>query len=133
LTSHVDIVRLGYEAFAAHNPAPVLEYLDDNVEWIVPSELPYGGTYSGRDGVLAMLMSLAPHFAEQGVETRRFLDAGDVVVAEGRHFGRAAGGDEFSSGFATVFEFRDGKIVRVREYVDATIVLAVRAGAGQVG
>jgi ketosteroid isomerase-like protein len=133
LTSHVEIVRRGYEAFAAHNPSPVLEFLDDNVEWVVPAELPYGGTYVGRDGVVQMLMALAPHFAEQGVEPRRFIDAGDIVVAEGRHFGRPAGGDEFSSGFATVFEFQHGKITRVREYVDATIVLAVRAAASQAG
>ena len=123
--TNLDIVRLGYEAFAAQNPGPVLQYLDSEIEWYVPREMPYGGTFHGPDGVLQMLGGVAAHFAEQKVVPEQFHDAGDTVIVEGRHLGRVRDGREFESGFATVFTLREQKVVRVREYFDATIVNAV--------
>jgi ketosteroid isomerase-like protein len=130
LPSHIEIVQLGYEAFAGDDPTPVLRYLDDHVQWQVPAELPYGGTYSGPEEVLKLLGGLGDYYTEHGAVTEAYHDAGDTVIVQGRHFGKVRGGEKFESGFAAFYTFRNGKVAAMREYVDAGKVIAIKAVFG---
>ncbi|WAL68910.1 nuclear transport factor 2 family protein [Amycolatopsis cynarae] len=118
MPSNLDLVAGGYEAFAHGDPSAVFELFDEAMEWYTPDELPWGGAFHGREDVIRFFQELPRHYEELSVQPRRFLDAGDAVVVEGRYAGRVNGRD-FKVAFAHVWTFREGRAVRGREYLDS--------------
>jgi ketosteroid isomerase-like protein len=87
--------------------------------------------YRGHDGVREMLRDLWDSFDDLQIEISEFRDLGDRLVAIGRTRGRgkASGADvESPNGFVT--EFRDGKAISIRGYLDPRDALAA---AGVLG
>jgi steroid delta-isomerase-like uncharacterized protein len=91
-------------------------------------------TYTGGDGQkqtgpeagLAVGQMFATAFSDGKIEIRKISAAGDVAVVEftarGRHdgdlMGIAPSGGRMELPVCTVLEFRDGKIIAEREYMD---------------
>lgn len=127
MSSNVDTLRSGYEAFAREDIPAVLELFDADIEWYSPDELPDGGTYRGPDQVAGFFAALSRRYDELSVQPERYLAAGDdIVVVEGTHTGRI-GTESFEVGFAHVWTLRDGKITRFREYMDSGKLLPLFA------
>ena len=124
----LDVVRSVYAAFVAGDVAALLPLLDDEVEFRQSEELPWGGTYRGREAALRFLGTLTSHIATQ-VDIDRLIVAGDTVVENGRTRGRAlASGREFAIDETHVWRVRDGKVVSMHAYVDNAAMLAALAG-----
>jgi ketosteroid isomerase-like protein len=127
----VETLREGYAAFNRQDIPAVLALFDPSIEWDVPTSLPWGGVFHGPDGVGRFFGSLGNWLEELRVEPEAFLDAGDHIVVVGDHHGRVKGGREYEARFAMVWEMRDGKPVRFREYTDtAPLVQALEPTAG---
>ena len=120
---HVLAVRRLFAAFEQEDDEGLLDTLSAEVEWYVPDVLPYGGTFHGVEQVRGYLSSLSS-FVERGTfDTLRMIDAGDHVVVLGHWSSRTAQGKAFGSRFASIFEVRDGKIVRLDSHLDTAQVL----------
>jgi ketosteroid isomerase-like protein len=125
---HVLAVRRLLEAFEHEDDEALLDTLSPEVEWYVPEVLPYGGTFHGVEQVREYLGSFSS-FVERGTfDTLRMIDAGDHVVVLGRWSSRTAQGEAFDSRFASIFEVRDGKIVRLDSHLDTARVLNALPG-----
>ena len=118
MTSNVDIVRSGYDAFGRGDIPGVLALFDPSIEWYVQEELPEGGTYRGPEAVGGFFASLPKNYDDLQVQPDQYLDAGDSVIVEGHHRGKI-NGTAFEVGFAHVWTLRDGAAVRFREYADS--------------
>src|SRR6185312_700685 len=61
----------------------ILESLADDIEWVVPgpSDLPWTGTFTGKQAVVSWLGGLHDIAAFQVFEPREFIAQGDKVVA----------------------------------------------------
>lgn len=120
---HVAAARRLFEAFEQEDDEALLDTLSAEVEWYVPEVLPYGGTFHGVEQVREYLDSLSS-FVERGTfDTLRMIDAGDHVVVLGHWSSRTAQGEAFDSRFASIFEVRDGKIIRLDSHLDTARVL----------
>jgi ketosteroid isomerase-like protein len=120
---HVLAVRRLLAAFEQEDDEALLDTLSAEVEWYVPDVLPYGGTFHGVEQVRNYLESLSS-FVERGtLDTLRMIDAGDHVVVLGHWSSRTVQGEVFDSRFASIFEVRDGKIVRLDSHLDTARVL----------
>jgi ketosteroid isomerase-like protein len=116
-------VRRLSAAFEQEDDEALLDTLSPEVEWHVPEVLPYGGTFHGVEQVRDYLESLQ-NFVERGtLDTVRTIDAGDHIVMSGHWNSRTADGDAFDTRFASIFEVRDGKIVRLDAHLDTARVL----------
>ena len=125
----VDTIRGAYESFARQDIPGVLEAFDDGIQWDVPATVAWGGVFNGKDEVTSFFASLPEHLDELNVEPQEFYDAGDHVIAVGRHHGRAKGGEPFETRFAMVWTMSGGKAVKFKEYSDMTpIVKAAEVG-----
>jgi ketosteroid isomerase-like protein len=123
----VDTIKGAYDAFARQDIEALMEGLDDAIEWDVPESVPWGGSYRGKEEVGRFFASLPEHLDELNVEPQDFLDAGDRVVATGRHHGHVKG-EPFETRFAMVWTMSGGKAVAFKEYSDmAPIVKAMEA------
>ena len=120
---NVEIFRRSDQAFNAGDiDAWLEEFIDPEIEWhsALPGLLTQGGTvYRGHDGVREMLREIADVLDALTAEYSEIRDAGDCVVAIGRLHARGkASGAETEVPFALVGDYRDGKVIRVRTYLD---------------
>ena len=128
MTTAVDTLRAGYEAFGRGDIPTVLAIFDDTIEWYSPDELPGGGTFHGPSEVMGFFADLPNHFQELRVEPDRYLDAGNEVIVEG-HTGGRVNDTPFDVGFAHVWTVKDGRAVRFREYMDTGKLLPLFTAA----
>lgn len=126
ITSNVDLVRSGYEAFAKGDVPSVLAIIDPNVEWIEAEGFPTAGTYRGHDAVVnGVFMPLITEWDGFSVKPHDFIVGGDRVVAMGRYSGTyKATGKAMSCDFAHVWTLAGGRVVLFYQYVDSALVQA---------
>lgn len=119
---NADIVKGTYDAFARGDVPAVLGALDPEVEWREADNFryadrnPYVGPEAVAEGVFQRITSDVEDLA---VVPANIIDGGDTVVVEGRYTGTvSATGTPVDAQLAHVWEFRDGRVVRFRQYTD---------------
>ena len=101
---------------------PLFELLDEHVEWeaLGPSEVfAWAGTHRGHDGVRRWFEALNEAMAYERFELLELYSEGDTVVEIIAAAGHArATGRPFASEVVRVWNFFEGKALRVRSYYD---------------
>ena len=96
--------------------------LAEDVEWHVagpPEVLPFAGIWHGLDGIAEFQRRLAETLRYERIELRQYVVGKDEVAAVFLGEGVAQRtGRPFRSEFLRLYSFRDGAIVRVRNYYD---------------
>jgi uncharacterized protein len=115
---NIEVIKRGYEAFAAGDVETVMSQFDDDVEWVQPGDSAVSGTFHGKSEVMEHLGRLA----EKGltVKLNRLIADGDTVVALTEV---TAGGETGRD--ADVFTLRDGKTVHVQTHGDTSLLARV--------
>jgi hypothetical protein len=109
--------------FQESDPAWV-DLLHPEIEWHVPDTLPGGGDLHDPLEVLGFLDTMSGLFEDAYPEPEEFLPAGDKLVVLGTWRARARStGIRVEVPFAHVSQFRDGKLVYFRNYLDAAKAL----------
>jgi len=73
----------------------------------------------GREGLREYLRDLDEGFAVRDVRLSEFRDLGDRIVVLGHVLGRGReSGIEFDSPYGGLAEFKNGKVIRYRDYFD---------------
>src|SRR5215213_10517112 len=121
---HVELAARWYEPWATTSKAELLagmpramELCHPEVEW---SQREEGRTLRGREGVREARERWLDSFDEYRFEVLRIFDSGfDEVLVVGLEVGRGAiSGAEVRSPTYELLTFRDGKIVRFRDFHD---------------
>jgi ketosteroid isomerase-like protein len=118
---NVDVVRAANEAFLAGDIEKALNALDPQIEWhATVGGIDEGRVYRGRDEVVQAFADYFETWERIEMRADDYIDAGgdEVVVfhhevAKGRQSGAVVETDT-----GTVNTVRDGKITRVRSYLD---------------
>lgn len=133
MTSHIQIMRAAFDAFARGDLAAVLGIFDPNIEWreadhfVYADGNPYRGPEAVRDGVFARI---ATEWDGYQVRVDEMHDAGDTVVATGRYQGTyKATGRKVDAQFAYILKFRNGRLVFFQQYTDTAQFRDVTFGA----
>jgi ketosteroid isomerase-like protein len=118
---NVEIVRAANDAFLAGDVEAALDALDPEIEWhATVGGIDEGRVYHGQDQVVQAFADYFAVWERMEMRADKYIDAGgdEVVVfhhevAKGRESGAVVETDT-----GTVQTVRDGKIVRVRSYMD---------------
>ena len=116
---NVEVVKDAYRVFADEGLDRFLEHWTDDLDHRSIEGAPDDrGPIHGREALRAYVEDWIETFDLFRIEPVELIDAdGDVVVAVLRYGGRARlSGVETDETFGVVFEIRDGRIVRGREY-----------------
>jgi ketosteroid isomerase-like protein len=133
---NVRVARGIYEALTRGDLTVVLDHFHDDavLEVYGPESIPFAGVYQGRGGLEAFFQVVGHHTerpSERHVpEVHELIAQGNKVVAIGvdRVCGRATA-RTYESWWVHVIELRDGRVTRVREYIDtAAATEAFRGG-----
>jgi uncharacterized protein len=130
-------VNDAYAAFGRGDVNAILALVDEGVEWegVKGAEgvAPQAGLRRGKPAVAEFFQLVGSTLDFHAFEPREFIAQGDAVVAIGYYkttvkaTGRGSSGD-----WVMVFNFRDGKIVRFREFTDSAAVIRAYGVAGAV-
>ncbi len=121
-----EIISGLYDAFAKGDVPTVLGAMDENIEWNEAEGFMYGGTYSGPNAILEnVFMKFVTEWEGFSVVPDKIVDGGDGnVVSFGTYSGKyLKTGKSMSIPFAHAWEFRDGKIVKMRQFLDTLVVV----------
>jgi uncharacterized protein len=110
-----DLIKRGYEAFAARDIETVMSLFDDDIEWVQPGGSAVSGTFHGKTEVMEHLGRLAEK--SPTVNIKRLIAEGDTVVAI---TDVSAGGETGED--ADVFTIRNGKTVRMEVHGDTALI-----------
>jgi len=114
-----ELTKQYFAALGAWQADTVLDLVSDDLEYWVAGSLPkLSGTFTKSD-IKGMLPGFKAMFPEgMQLKTVAFTAEGNRVAVEVECHGRTFGGREYNNFLHFLFEFRNGKIVRVREYMD---------------
>jgi ketosteroid isomerase-like protein len=115
-----ELVTRTWDAIGKGDIKGAFANMSDDVSWLVPGNLPgVSGLKRGKDEILKFMSGVGDTFPE-GLqsEIRKVHCDGDTVVVELTNRGRVRNGKQYENEYCFVFELEDGKIRRIREYVD---------------
>jgi uncharacterized protein len=126
MAANLDLIRSTYEGSSSEeNGRNLLAALAPDAEWTEAEGFPYAGTYVGADAIIAgVFRRLGTEWIGYRADVHTYLEDGDHVAAFGVYSGTyKATGRSMRAAFAHLYELRNGKIVRMMQYVDTVMVL----------
>lgn len=119
---NVEAIRRAADAYNRGDVDAVVQELDPEVEWHPLLQVLLGGeatVYRGHEAVPEIYRDIDEAFTEARVELSEVRDFGERVVAIGHLRGRGReSGATTETAIAWVVDFKDGKAIRIREYLD---------------
>jgi ketosteroid isomerase-like protein len=121
MASNKAIIRATYEASPEEKGQRLKAALAPDASWTEAAGFPYAGTYVGFEAIAAgVFQRLAAEWEGYRAEVHTYLEDGDQVAAFGVYSGTyRATGKAMTATFAHLYTLRDGKIVRMEQYVDS--------------
>jgi len=128
---NVEFVKGVYGAFSRGDVPAVLEAFADDVEWFEAEGMPYGGLYRSGEAVLQNVFGpIAADVEGFAVTPEEYIASGATVAAIVRYTGTGkATGKALDEPAVHVWEIRDGKLARFRQFID-TVKFAEVVPAG---
>src|SRR3954468_5915627 len=125
MAGNLDLIRATYEGSSSEeNGRNLLAALAPDAAWTEAEGFPYAGTYVGSDAIISgVFRRLATEWTGYRADVHTYLADGDRVAAFGVYSGTyKATGKSMTAAFAHIYEVRDGKILRMTQYVDTAMV-----------
>jgi ketosteroid isomerase-like protein len=124
-TSRQQVIE-AWKAFASRDPARVGAVFTEDAEWLAPAgngtaiALGHSHHMIGRAAITHFLTHEFPRLFAQDVQVdfKTVLADGETVVVEERMRATLADGKAYDNDYCFIFELQDGRIHRVREYMD---------------
>jgi ketosteroid isomerase-like protein len=118
--ANVEIAKRALDAFNRRDVDAFMEFTTSDFELFpAMAGAVVGSSVRGREGIEMLFGEIRDIWEEQHVIADEFRDLGDRVLVLGRIVGRGrASGIPVETPVATITDFRDGKMARVRTYLD---------------
>lgn len=121
----IEFVKAVYEAFGRGDVPAVLGAFADDIEWYEAEGMPYGGLHRGGEAVAQNVFGPITEDVDGfAVIPEEFMGSGGTVAAVVRYTGTGkATGKALDLPVVHVWDIRDGKLTRFRQFID-TVKLA---------
>ena len=132
--SNMDVIKSLYGAIEDKDWDRFGELSDPNLEWIQNEGFPKGKHSRGyRDVVKNVFDVFAKDWEAWSFEIGEFLDAGDSIIVLGTYQGtHKETGRAFTAAAAHVFDLKDGRARRFRQYTDTAEIWKAITPEGDV-
>jgi ketosteroid isomerase-like protein len=118
---NVEVAKRVIDAFNRRDADAIFECVNPDIEWFPAVPVSFGGgALRGREGIESYLRDVSDTWEEYRVLSEDFRDLGEnQVLVLSRVEGRgASSGGRVDEAMGQIFDIRDGKISRVRTYLD---------------
>jgi uncharacterized protein len=116
----IEFVTDVYGAFARGDVPAVLGAFADDIEWYEAEGMPYGGLHHGGDAVAQKVFGPITNDVDGfALVTEELIGSGATVVAVVRYTGTGkATGKALDVPAVHIWDIRDGKLARFRQFID---------------
>jgi uncharacterized protein len=132
----IEFVEGIYGAFARGDVPAVLGAFAEDIEWYESEGMPYGGLHCGGEAVAQKVFGpITEDLDGFAVTPEELVASGDTVAAVVRYTGTGkATGEQLDLPAVHVWDIRDGKAARFRQFIDTVkFAEAVPASASVAG
>jgi ketosteroid isomerase-like protein len=118
--ANVELAKRVIDAFNRRDVDGIFECVNPDLEWFPAMPMTFGGgALRGRAGIESYVREVSDTWEEYRVVEQDYRDLGDEVLVLSRVEGRGAGsGGLVDAQMGQVYDFLDGKISRVRTYLN---------------
>jgi uncharacterized protein len=121
-----NLVVAAWKAFASRDPQRVSDVFTVDAEWLAPAGNATASALNGTNHMVgreALVQFLTSDFhklfqRDVKIEFRGIYADGNTVIVEERMQAKLANGRHYDNDYCLLFELKDGRIRRVREYMD---------------
>jgi ketosteroid isomerase-like protein len=130
---NVQVVKNFFAAIGSGDKQALLALVDEGMEWIIPGEdWPLAGTHRGHAGVAAVLRKAAEEIEMTFPKPPEFVAQGGRVLVVGVATGKIkATTRTFKDDWVFDITVRNGKLTKIREYIDTQALAKASAGGVQ--
>ena len=130
---NVQVVKNFFAAIGSGDKQALLALVDEGIEWIIPGEdWPLAGTHRGHAGVAAVLRKAAEEIETTYPKPPEFVAQGGRVLVVGVATGKIkATTRTFKDDWVFDITVRNGKLTKIREYIDTQALAKASAGGVQ--
>jgi len=120
IEKNVEIVKDFFAAVGSGDKQRLLALVAEDIEWIIPGEnWPLAGTHRGHAGLASVLQKATEEVETTYPQPPEFIAQGDRVLVIGVATGEIkATNKPFEDYWVFDITVRDGKLTRIREYID---------------
>jgi ketosteroid isomerase-like protein len=120
ILENVQTVKDFFAALGRRDQQSLLALIAEDIEWIIPGEdWPLGGTHRGHAGLENLLQKANDTVETSYPQPPEFVAQGDRVVVVGFATGKIkATNKAFEDHWVFDITVRNGKVTKIREYVD---------------
>jgi len=120
IEANKEFVVSTWNAFVKGDLKAAFANMSDEISWLIPGNLSeLSGLRKGKAEILNFARSASKIFPNGlKCEIRRVYGDGDTVIIELTNRGKLFNGKDYENEYCFVFEVENGKVRRVREYVD---------------
>jgi ketosteroid isomerase-like protein len=117
---NVQTVQDFFAAIGRGDKEGLLALITEDIEWIIPGkDWPLAGTHRGRAGVAHAFQKASEEVPFSYPQPPEYIAQGDRVIVLGFAKGKIkATNKTFEDYFVFAITIRDGKLAKIREYVD---------------
>jgi ketosteroid isomerase-like protein len=119
------LVKQAWAAFSTRDPERIAAVFTDDAEWIAPRANATAVALGVTDHMIGaeviatfVATGMRRLFSDVHIQFKGFYADGAVVVVEEEMTARLPNGCPYRLDYCFIFECRDGRIARVREYMD---------------
>jgi len=134
IEENVQIVKDFFAAMGSYNEQALLALIAEDIEWIIPGKgWPLAGTHRGHSELAAVLQKASSEVEMTYPTPPEFVAQGDRVFIIGIATGKIkATNRPFKDDWVFDITVRDGKVAKIREYIDTqALAEASKLAAGQ--
>jgi ketosteroid isomerase-like protein len=130
---NVRVVKNFFAVIGSGDKQALLALVDEGMEWIIPGEdWPLAGTHRGHAGVAAVLRKAAEEIETTYPKPPEFVAQGGRVLVVGVATGKIkATAKTFKDDWVFDITVRNGKLTKIREYIDTQALAKASAGGVQ--
>jgi uncharacterized protein len=130
----LEIIKSAYAAFERGDVPGLLGAFAEDIEWYEAEGMPYGGLHRGGEAVAQNVFGpIAEDVEGFAVTPKEFMSTGDTVAVVVNYTGTGKStGKPLDIPVVHVWEVRDGKIVRFRQFIDTVKFAEVVPAAASV-
>ncbi|MFC2027277.1 nuclear transport factor 2 family protein [Chloroflexota bacterium] len=117
-----------FERLNASDP-DLLEIFADEVQYVVPGDMPVSGTFHGKDQIMNMWLGFFEQLEYIKVHPEELVAEGNTVVVRARGEAKTKAGNDYNNLYVFFFRFKNGKVVEVFEFPDTAYAETVAFGS----
>lgn len=119
-------IRNVFKAVGEGNAEPLMNMLDDKVQWTIIGTTRFSGLYDGKADVGERLLAPLGGLIDGHLHITpgNVMAEGDFVIVQGHGKSKTTAGGTYNNTYCWVYRWRGDKVVEITEYLDTEVLTA---------